>query len=309
MEKVFTVAQIIVPIFAAIFLGMFARRKGTVSPEGVQGMQQFVIQIALPCVLFNSCLGADMGAEAMTSMVLVFPLLLSSALWAFRARKKQFPYHNLPMLFAAQESGTLGIPLYIVLFGTEQAYRMGVLDMAQAYLVIPVVAILAANPGTNPKPGTIVKKVLTSPLLLMGALGLVLNLTGAAAWLDTIGIGGILRETTSFLAQPVSAVMLFAVGYNFSMEKGNRSAIFRIAGIHFAVMAVFCLIIQAGLLLVPDAAPETRWAVLLYCALPASFLAPGLGRSRDDYAVASSVCSVLTVVCLVIFCAIAVAAA
>ena len=64
MEKVLTVAQIIVPIFAAILLGMFARRKGSLSPEGVQGMQQFVIRFALPCVLFNSCLGADMGAEA-----------------------------------------------------------------------------------------------------------------------------------------------------------------------------------------------------------------------------------------------------
>lgn len=309
MDKVFTVAQIIVPIFAAIFLGVFARRKAVISPEGVRGLQQFVIQFALPCVLFNSCLGADLGTEALTTVVLVFPLLLSSTLWAFRAGKKKYPYHNLPMLFAAQESGMLGIPLYMVLFGAGQAYRMGVLDMAQAFVAIPVIAILAADAGKNPSPAAIAKKVITSPLLLMGLLGLVLNLTGAAAWLDGIGLGGVIRGTTSFLAQPVSAVMLFTVGYNFSMAKGSRSSVFQIAGIHFALLLVFCLVIQAGLLLVKNVEAETRWAVLMFCTLPASFLAPGLGRSEEDSAVASGVCSVLTVVSLIVFCGIAAAVA
>lgn len=309
MDKVFTVAQIIVPIFAAIFLGVFARRKAVISPEGVRGLQQFVIQFALPCVLFNSCLGADLGTEALTTVVLVFPLLLSSTLWAFRAGKKKYPYHNLPMLFAAQESGMLGIPLYMVLFGAGQAYRMGVLDMAQAFVAIPVIAILAADAGKNPSPAAIAKKVITSPLLLMGLLGLVLNLTGAAVWLDGIGLGGVIRGTTSFLAQPVSAVMLFTVGYNFSMAKGSRSSVFQIAGIHFALLLVFCLVIQAGLLLVKNVEAETRWAVLMFCTLPASFLAPGLGRSEEDSAVASGVCSVLTVVSLIVFCGIAAAVA
>ncbi|MBQ8360254.1 MAG: AEC family transporter, partial [Oscillospiraceae bacterium] len=71
MEKIITVAQVIAPIFAAIFLGMLARRKQLLTPEGVQGFQQFVMKIGLPCVVFNSCLTADMGAESVSSMALV----------------------------------------------------------------------------------------------------------------------------------------------------------------------------------------------------------------------------------------------
>lgn len=309
MEKLFTVAQVIVPIFAAIFLGMFARRKEMITPEENRGLQQFVIKFALPCVLFNSCISADLGAEALSTMALVFPLLLLSTLWAFRARRKQFPYHNLPQLFAAQETGMLGIPLFMILFGAEQAYRIGVLDMTQALTAIPVIAILAADAGENPKVTDIVKKVVTSPLLLMGLLGLILNLTGAADWLNSIGIGGVLTETTSFLAQPVSAVMLFSVGYNFSLDKKNRGTIFKISAVHFVMYAVFCVIIQAVLCLLPDVVPETRWAILLYCTLPSSYLAPGLGRSQDDYTVASGICSVLTVVSLIVFCGMAIALA
>lgn len=305
MDKVITVAQVVAPIFAAVFLGILARRKKLLTQEGVQGLQQFVMNFGLPCVVFNSCLTANIGAEALTSMGLVLPLMLLGTFWAFRARKKRFPYHNLPQLFAAQETGMLGIPLFMILFGADQAYRMGVLDLAQAPAAFPVIAILSANAGENPTPAAIVKKVATSPLLIMSLLGLALNLSDAADWLDAVGIGGIITESTSFLAQPVSALMIFSVGFNFSLAKGSRTAIFRISAIHFAVQAVFCVIIQAALFLVPDVDVLTRWAILMYCTLPGSYVAPSLGRSEEDFTVASGVCSLLTVTSLIAFCCMA----
>lgn len=309
VEKLWSILQVIAPIFASLFLGMYARRKNTITPEGNRGLQQFVTKFALPCVLFNSCLGADLSSEALTTMALVLPLMLLSTFWAFRARKKKYPYHNLPMLFAAQESGMLGIPLFMTLFGADQAFRVGMLDLAQSPIAIPVIALLSAPAGENIRPGQIVKQVFRSPFLIMSLLGLILNLTGAADWLNAVGIGGVITETTGFLAQPVSAVMLFSVGYNFSLGSANRKTIFRLSTIHFAMHACFCLIIQGLLFLLPSVDSLTRWAIVLYCTLPSSFIAPGLGRTEVDCTVASGVCSVLTVVNLVIFCCIAVAVA
>ena len=148
------------------------------TPEEVRGMQQFVMKFGLPCVIFNSCLTADIGTESLTSMVLVIPSVLIGTLWAFRARKKRFPYHNLPQLFTAQETGMLGIPLFLILFGADQAYRMGVLDVAQAAVAFPVIAILSADAGENPSPVEILKKVFSSPLLIMAALGKRFSLRG-----------------------------------------------------------------------------------------------------------------------------------
>ena len=306
MEKFLTVAQVVAPIFAAIILGILAKKKNWISQEGVQGFQQFVMKIGLPCVVFNSCLTADMGAESISSMALVLPLVLLATLWAFRARRKQFPYHNLPQLFTAQETGMLGIPLFMILFGADQAYRMGVLDLTQAVTAYPVIAILTADTGENPTVSTIVKKVLASPLLIMSLLGLTLNLSGVGQWLDAVGIGPVITESTSFLSQPVSALMIFSVGYNFSLAKGSRGAILKISVIHFLMYALFCVIIQLALFLVPNVDALTRWVILLYCMLPARYLAPGLGRSEEDYTVASGVCSVLTVTSLIVFCIMAV---
>lgn len=305
MDKILSIAQVIAPILAAVVLGIIARRKELMSEQEVRGLQQFVMKFGLPCVIFNSCLTADIGAESLTSMALVIPSVLLGTLWAFRARKKALPYHNLPQLFCAQETGMLGIPLYMILFGTAEAYRMGVLDLAQAVTAYPTIAILSAVSTENPSPRAIVKNVLSSPFLIMSAIGLALNISGIGAWLDGIGLRAVITESTGFLGQPISALMIFAVGYNFSLEKGSRSTIFRISAGHFLYFAVWGLVIQGILFLIPGVDAMTRWATLLYCFLPASYLAPTLGRSKEDFTMASGVCSLLTIPALAVFCIIA----
>lgn len=304
MEKMIAVAQVIAPIFTAVFLGMIARRKALMTDEQVKGLQQFVVKFGLPCVVFNSCLTARMGGEAILSMVLCLIPLLIATLWSFRARQGKLPYHNLPQLFCAHETGMLGIPLTITLFGAAQSYRMGVLDLTQAVVAYPVIAILTADAGENPSLGKIVKSVLTSPLVIMSALGLTLNLTGIAAWMDRAGVAAVVTGSAGFIAEPVSAVMLFSVGYNFSMNKEKRGDIFKVCGIYLGWFGLAGLVSQIVLALVPGVDDTTRWVMLLYSFLPASYLAPGLGRKQADYTMASGVCSVLTVVTLVVFCVI-----
>lgn len=305
MENILSLLEIVVPILTCILLGVLARKKEIITVEQNRGVQQFVLKFCIPCVLFNSCLEAQLGAESLTTMVMLLPVLLLSSLWAFRFGRKKFPYHNLPMLFSAHETGMLGLPLCIILFGTSQAYRMGLMDMTQGLISIPVMVILSADTRTNPQLKTIVKKVLLSPMLIMSVLGFALGLSGAADWLNGIGVGGIITKTTSFLAQPVSAAMLFSIGFSFSLEGENRKEIFRISGICVAFAAVACLIMQGVLFLLPQVDALTRWVVLLYCLLPASFLAPGLSRNDNEGTISSGVCSVLTMVTLVGFCVMA----
>lgn len=305
MEQILRIAQVVLPIVTAVVLGMIARRRSIMSEQDVRGLQQFVMKFGLPCVIFNSCLTADIGAESLTSMALVLPSVLIGTLWAFRARKKKLPYHNLPQLFCAQETGMLGIPLFMILFGTSQAYRMGVLDLAQAVTAHPTIALLASDADDNPSARSVVKKVLTSPLVIMAMLGLALNFSGAADWLDSFGLLAVLTESTGFLGQPISALMIFAVGYNFSLEKESRAVIFRISALHFGYFALWALAIQGILCLIPGVDAMTRWALLLYTMLPASYLAPTLGRTREDFTMASGVCSLLTIPTLLIFCVIA----
>lgn len=305
MENVLSLLQTIVPILVCIGLGFLARRKDLITPEQNGGVQQFVLKFCIPPILFNSCLEAQIGPDNLTTMVMLLPVLLLSSLWAFHARKKLFPYHNFPMLFAAHETGMIGLPLCVILFGTTQAYRMGILDMTQGLISIPVMVILSTDTGKGASVKTIIRKVLLSPMLIMSILGFALGMSGAIDKLDALGIGGIIRQTTGFLAQPVSAAMLFSIGFNFSMSRENRREILKISSIAVAFSAAASLVMQGVLCLLPDVDAMTRWVVLLYCALPASYLAPSLSRNSRESMLSSGVCSMLTVVTLVCFCVMA----
>ena len=306
MNKIFTIIQVVAPIFLAVALGMLARKKAMFTTEQIQSLQSFIVKICLPCLLFRSCLTADLGPQTLTSMVIVIPFLVISTVWAFRLGRKKFPYHNLPMMFCCRETGMLGIPLFMILFGADQAYRMGVLDLAQSMTAIPTIAILTAATGENVSPAYVIKRVFSSPLMILSILGLTLNISGVGAWMDSVGLRDVLTECTGFLGQPISALMIFAVGYNFSLEKESGAAIFRLSLTHFVYFALWGLVIQGLLFLVPGVDALTRWAILLYTTLPASYLAPSLGRKQEDYTMASGVCSVLTIPALIVFCIIAV---
>ena len=301
MEKWSAVAQVVAPIFLTVFAGMLARRKNMFTMSEIKGMQQYVMKFGLPCVLFNSCLGASMGAESLASMAMTFPTILLGTLFAFFVLKKKMPYHNLPMLFAAQESGMLGIPLYLTLFGAEQVFRMGVLDLSQAMVCIPVLAILSSDSGENPSIPSIVKNVFRSPLLLMSGAGLLLNLTGAKDVLAQAGIMPVVTEITTFIGQPVSALMLFSVGFTFSLAEGSRDTIFRLSAIHFALLAAAGLIMQGIMCFLPQVDAGTRWAILMFTTLPGSYISTTVGRTQEETEIASGVCSILTLVSLSIF--------
>lgn len=307
MDKVITVLQVVMPIFIVVFLGMLAKKRHIVSEKDVQGVQNCVVKFCLPCVLFNACLSAQISMESIASMILVFVSVVLTCLWAFRFGRKKFPYHNFPMFYSAMETGMLGIPLFMILFGAEQVYRMSVLDVAQAVVGILTMAILSTKTDGDLGPGEVVKRVLSSPLLIMAALGLVLNLSGIAALLKPSGMLMVVTACTEFLAQPVSVLMIFSVGYNFSLEKESRRKVLQAASLRFAVFAVIGILVQLVLFLIPGVDRLTRVALLMYYTLPASYMAPGLGRSQEDYTVASGVCSILTTVSLVVFCCLAVA--
>ena len=305
MEKFFSVAAVIAPIFITVYLGMVARKKALITPEGVQGLQQFVLNMALPCLIFNSILTAKVGAESLAIMGMLFPFVLGVTLWAFRKGMKKYPYKNLPMIFGAQESGMLGVPLFLILFGSANVYHMVILDLTQAIVGHPTIAIVSCDAGDSPKPGEILKKVFTSPLVIACLIALGLNLSGAGTLLLESGIGQVVTEVTTFLGQPVSTLMIFSVGYNLSLSAENRGEILKLCLLRLTIFSAIAGVLQLLLCLIPNITALTRWAMLLYCLLPASYIAPRLGKTEQERTIASGVSSLLTVVTLAVFCAIA----
>lgn len=306
MTQLIAIARVVLPILICAGLGMLARKKQILTAEQNTGIQRFVLKFCVPCVLFNSCLDAEVTGQTLVSMAMLIPLLLLSLFWALRMRKKDgWRFHNLPQLFSSHETGMLGIPLFIILFGVENAYHMGVLDIAQAFVSVPVITLLSADTGRGGVK-EMLRGIFTSPILIMGVLGFVLGLSGGMDVLDGWGVGLVIRDITGFIAAPVSAAMLFSIGYNFTLSGEDRRGVFRLCGAYLVSTAVMLVVMEGVLLLLPGTQMYTRMAVLLYCLLPGSYLAPGLGRTEQEHRLFSGACSMLTLVTMAGFCVMSV---
>lgn len=308
MEKVISVLEILLPIAAAMGLGVLARRRGILSPAGAQGLQDFAAKFGLPCLLFNSCYQSDFGPETAASMAMITPLMLLFSITGF-ALCRRGKAATFPLVLGTKEGGMLGVPLFLVLFGQEQVFRMIAMDVAQIVIAVPTICIVASMATNRLSAGAIARRTLTSPLLLAALSGLVLNLTGIRTLLDSTGVGGLVTETMSFLCSPVGAVILFCIGYTFSLEEIRRGGVLKTCLVFWGMFAAMCVVLELALFLVPGTTMETRWAVVLFTMLPPTFMMPTLGRTREETAYGSGVCSLCTVGTLVVFCVIAVLSA
>lgn len=304
--QIIGVLKVIMPIFVPLILGIFIRHKQILSPACIGGIKTFVMKFGIPCMLFNAYVSCSFGQEILVSMALVFVLTLLLALLGFRLKKRApWNYHNLPMMLAETE-GSFGVPLIIVLFGMTHTFRIAALDMAQTFIGVPIITLLSTDTSGGLRFKQLLKKLLSVPVLLGMAAGLLFNLTGLGRLLEPSGILSVITAVTDAVSAPVSTLLLVCVGYDFHITADSKKEILRGVSCHVILRAVFCGLIQAGLLLMPNVSPYTRWAILLFSFLPPSFLAINLGKTQQDNSYAASVCSVCTFITLAVYCIIAV---
>ena len=123
--------------------------------------------------------------------------------------------------------------------------------------------------------------------------------------LARVGLLGAVTGTAEFLSRPLTTVMLFSVGFTFSLSAENRGQILKLSLGHFLAFGLYGLAMQGIMLLIPSVDALTRWVMALYFTLPASYLAAGLGKNSREGAIASGVSSITTVLSLLAFCVIA----
>lgn len=211
-----SVLVIVSPVFALVATGYLAVRFGVFPRTGVGGLIAFVNTFAVPCLLFRAMLDIDFGAVFnplmisgyYISAVVVLAFSIGLAHFAFRNR----PGEAVASGFAAVFSNTVLLGLPIV----QRAYGEDVLPImysiigfhAPILMTISLVAMeIMRRDGVSPGKVavTAIRRVVTNPLLIGIALGLVGNLVG----LQLIEPAD---AFTSMMAQAVLPAALFGLG-------------------------------------------------------------------------------------------------
>jgi predicted permease len=274
------VLAIVSPVFLLIGLGYAAVRAGLMAGTGVRPLGAFVINFALPALIFASLARrsiaeiANLGylaAYGGGSLIAYF-LLFALARWQGKTLTEA-AVHALGA--AVSNSAFIGYPLVTLALGPVATLAMTLNMIVENMLMLPLMLVLAEagkDGGDSPREialGTALR-VVKSPLIIAICAGAAVSLLG-------LPLPGPFAKALDLLGAAAAPVALFTIGGTLAEPpvRGMLGGAIQIASFKLLVhpAAVF-----ACLQLVPALSPELSKAIVLFAALPMAAIYPLLAQ-------------------------------
>ncbi|MFU8863034.1 MAG: AEC family transporter [Rhodobacterales bacterium] len=204
------------PIFALIGVGYGAVRAGLFAPSDMKVLGKYVLNIALPALLFNAVATRDLGEVLNLGYVTVFALggLLTVAvafLWFTLQGTGPARRAIAVMGSTCPNSGFVGYPVMLLVFPDVAGVVLALNMVVENFLLIPLsLMLLEASRDRQGKSllriaGRIILGVLRRPMVIGLMLGLVVMLSGLPVPL-------MVTRLMDVLAASASAIALFVIG-------------------------------------------------------------------------------------------------
>jgi len=258
------------PVYLLIAAGYAAVRFGVFAQAELRVLGRFVIQLALPALLFKSLSQSPRpdGPEGLYLLAYAAGSLASLALvfaWARHVRGQSPAAATLSGLgAAASNSGLIGYPIVAQWLGPAAGVGLALCMLVENLLVIPL-ALALADRGTERQPWS---RVLAQaavgwarhPMIVAIVLGFGCAMTGLSTpdWL---------ARAVQILAAAASPVALFVIGGSLLGVRlqGQRQDI---AGVALAKLLLHPACVLLALWLLPPLSPALRAAGVLFAAMP-----------------------------------------
>lgn len=307
---VLNVVNLILPIAISLFLGLFGRRRGWFSDDGVNAFKNIVSNAMLPLVLFNAMFTAEYSASSLFTVIGCF-LGLCLALGVGFLISRAFPRYGkyMPFMLSTCESGMIGYPLVAMLFGALGTQSFAMADLPQTvFFFVIALSLLQVRDGLKPSAGALIKNIFTAPPFDGMLLGMLCGLLG----LDELFRRSILWETYAttieFITGPTTMLILLYLGYSLSFRKETLKPVVITSLLRLVNMGLIGALVT---FLVFRFVPYDRvqmFSIMLLFLLPPSFSIPVFSKLEGSEEYISTTISFSTVVTLLVFIVMAVLA-
>lgn len=220
-----SVISILLPIFGLILTGWLARRSGALGAHATSELNRFVVQLALPALLFDIVANASWAELWQPGFAIAFG---AGAAVVFAATVLVRLRQNQPLIDASIDAlnaayantGFMGFPLAAVVLGS-QALAPTLIATIFTVCVLFAVALILVETGqqTEQRSQRPVRGILSSlarnPLLVAPALGALMLASGLA-------VPGPLESFLKLLGAAAPPCALIALGL-FLAEKHQRA--------------------------------------------------------------------------------------
>ena len=210
----------IIPIFAVIILGWFARWKGFIPPDFLAPANRLVYYLAIPAMIFHSISKASLKTQ-FDSTVLTVTLLAIIAVFAFawgvgltrRVERKQLgtfmqcSFHG--------NLGYIGLAVAYYYLGSEGLIRAsiiaGFIMILQNILAVVALQLHAENTDLKKNRLEVVLRILGNPVIISALAGILFSLAGLRLPL-------VLDRSLAILSGLALPMALLIIGASLSFE-------------------------------------------------------------------------------------------
>jgi len=266
------------PIYLCIIGGYASVRWSVFSKADMRVLGKFVLQVALPALLFNALASRPLAEVARPGYLLAFTLgsvalLLGALFFASKLQKKPLTESAyIAMGMTCSNSGYIGYPMMLLLFGPLGGVILALNLIVENLIKLPLLFTLA-DAGAHQGEPLSLKQALRQTLLRLASNPMIVGiLLGFLVSLSGWGLPSVLSRTVNLFAGAASGLALFIIGGNLVglQLRGLRRQVGLIAVgkllLHpAAVWAAIALLAVLGL---PVPEGELRAAAVLSAAMP-----------------------------------------
>lgn len=285
-----------VPIYLAIAVGYVVVRAGIVPAAGLRALGAFVVNVALPALLFSAIASRDVREIANPTYVLAYGISGVVTFWlvwlvARRLERVDSPAaacHGMGAM--CPNSAFVGLPMLLLVLPPVAELAFGLNMLVENLLLIPMVLFVAER-GVGHRTswvaevGGTLSKLARNPLIIGIVLGVVVSLLG-------IRLPDVLTRSVDLFARASTGVALFTVGgllVGVSV-KGMVRALTVVTAGKLVVQPLLTYAALAALVAVglPDLSPELRMALVLSAGMPVFSIYPVLAQKYGHERLASA---------------------
>jgi predicted permease len=295
MQAILTITA---PIFAIIALGFAAVRFGFFTKPEIRVLGRFVINLALPALLFKALSEREFAEIVNGGYLLAYTLGSLAVLGtvvgvAYFVQGRTLQIAALHGMGASlSNSGFIGYPIVLQLLGPVAAVALALTMMVENLVILPLSLALAE--GGSHGGGNLARVLLTtfgrllkSPLILAILAGFTLAVLGAHPPKPV-------ARAIDMIAAASGPVALFVIGgtlVGLQLKRVGRD----VAQIVAAKLVLHPLAVFVILLLIPPIDPQLRIAAITFASMPMLSIYPILAQKYGQEALCTAAVLAATV--------------
>ena len=227
----------VLPILLIILVGVGLRRLNVVASTTMDDLKRLIVNLTLPAALFLAFARVNMDATYLLIVAAVF-----AACWLVLMVGRGLdpllgigsPY--FPSLITGFEAGMVGYAIYGAVYGQENLYKFGIVDLGQVlfvfFILVPGLTRMTTGPVTF---GATVRGFVKTPVILAIVGGLLFGGLGLPARFALSPLTTSLLETVGLLGGMTTPLVALVIGYGLVIQPGALGRPLITAGVRLVI--------------------------------------------------------------------------